>query len=115
MPSKATFNRLVNALSAGRHTFGSATTRRSAANRPDGPFTVTWAARPGQQVQIDTTPLDVSAVFDDGQARRVELTAAIDVATRTICAAVLRPVGTRAVDASLLLARMLVPEPTRPG
>lgn len=115
MPSKATFNRLVNALSAGRHTFGPATTRRSAANRPDGPFTVTWAARPGQQVQIDTTPLDVSAVFDDGQARRVELTAAIDVATRTICAAVLRPAGTKAVDASLLLARMLVPEPMRPG
>jgi hypothetical protein len=40
---------------------------------------------------------------------------AVDVATRTICAAVLRPVGTKAVDASLLLARMLVPEPMRPG
>jgi putative transposase len=39
----------------------------------------------------------------------------VDVATRTICAAVLRPVGTKAVDAALLLARMLVPEPMRPG
>jgi hypothetical protein len=28
---------------------------------------------------------------------------------------VLRPVGTKAVDAALLLARMLVPEPMRPG
>jgi hypothetical protein len=37
------------------------------------------------------------------------------VATRTITAAVLRPVGTKAVDAALLLARMLVPEPMRPG
>ncbi len=37
------------------------------------------------------------------------------MATRTICAAVLRPVGTKAVDAALLLARMLVPEPMRPG
>jgi hypothetical protein len=45
-------------------------------------------------VQIDTTPLDVLAVFDDGHPRRVELTGAIDVATRTICAAVLRPAGT---------------------
>ena len=27
----------------------------------------------------------------------------------------LRPVGTKAVDAALLLARMLVPEPMRPG
>ncbi|PMR62196.1 integrase [Verrucosispora sp. ts21] len=115
LPPKSTFHRLVAALSVGQHTFGAATTRRSTANRPGGPFTVTWAARPGQQVQIDTTVLDVMVVFDDGQARRVELTAAVDVATRTICAAVLRPVGTKAVDASLLLARMLVPEPMRPG
>ncbi|AQY20234.1 hypothetical protein T261_00963 [Streptomyces lydicus] len=46
---------------------------------------------------------------------RADLTIAVDVATRTICAAVLRPVGTKAVDASLLLARLLVPEPMRPG
>src|SRR6185437_9224751 len=32
-----------------------------------------------------------------------------------ICAAVLRPVGTKAVDAALLLAKMLVPEPMRRG
>ncbi|WP_307840969.1 Mu transposase C-terminal domain-containing protein [Streptomyces sp. GESEQ-4] len=37
------------------------------------------------------------------------------MATRTICAAVMRPAGTKAVDASLLLAKMLVPEPLRPG
>ncbi|KQY38747.1 integrase [Nocardia sp. Root136] len=115
MPSKATFNRLVAAMSTGRHTFGSAKTRRSAANRPEGAFTPTWASRPGQHVQIDTTPLDVLAAFDDGTARRVELTAVVDVATRTIAAAILRPVGTKAIDASLLLARMLVPEPMRPG
>ncbi|WP_345494905.1 hypothetical protein [Nocardia callitridis] len=115
LPSKATFNRLVTSMTTGRHTFGSAKTRRSAANRPPGAFTVTWASRPGQHVQIDTTPLDVLAVFDDGVARRVELTAAVDVATRTIGAGLLRPVGTKAVDASLLLARMLVPEPMRPG
>jgi hypothetical protein len=39
----------------------------------------------------------------------------LDVATRTIAAAVLRPEGTKAVDAAVLLARMLVPEPMRPG
>ncbi|APE10925.1 DDE-type integrase/transposase/recombinase [Rhodococcus ruber] len=115
LPSKATFNRLVATMSTGRHTFAAATTRRSAANRPTGPFTVTWASRPGQHVQIDTTPLDVLAMFDDGIARRIELTAAVDVATRTLAAGVLRPMGTKAVDASLLLARMLVPEPMRPG
>src|SRR5258708_4798839 len=36
-------------------------------------------------------------------------------ATRTIRAAVLPPIGTKAVDESLLLAKMLVPEPMRPG
>jgi len=115
IPSPATFYRLVDALAVGRHTFGSATTRRSTANRPSGTFTPTFAARPGEHVQIDTTPLDVLVIFDDGLAGRPELTIAVDVATRTICAAVLRPENTKAVDASLLLARMLVPEPMRPG
>ncbi len=115
MPSRATFYRLVAALSAGRHTFGKATTRRSMANRPAAPFTPTIATRPGEQVQIDSSPLDVLAVYDDGMTGRVELTMAVDVATRTICAAVLRPAATKAVDAALLLARILVPEPMRPG
>ncbi|NYS18545.1 DDE-type integrase/transposase/recombinase [Streptomyces sp. SJ1-7] len=115
LPSKNTFYRLIDALSAGRHTFGSAVTRRQAANRPQGPFTPTFADRPGEQVQIDSTPLDVMVVLDSGLTARADLTIAVDVATRTVCAAVLRPVGTKAVDASLLLARMLVPEPMRPG
>src|SRR6266851_4069670 len=115
LPSTATFYRLLDVLASGRHTFGSAVTRRQTANRPDGVFTATIAARPGEQVQIDGTPLDVMAVMDDGVAGRPELVAAVDVATRTICAAVLRPVGAKAVDAALLLARMMVPEPMRPG
>jgi transposase InsO family protein len=115
MPSQATFYRLVAVLSQGRHTFGQATTRRSLANRPPRPFTPMVAARPGELVLIDSTLLDVLAVFDDGVTGRAELTAAVDIATRTICAGVLRPVGTKAVDAALLLARMLVPEPMRPG
>lgn len=113
--SKATFNRLVARLDAGRHTFGAATTRRSLAGKPHGPYTVALSVRPGQYVHIDSTPLDVLAMFDDGIGRRMELIAAVDIATRTICAAVLRPRGAKAVDACLLLARMLVPEPMRPG
>lgn len=115
MPSRATFYRLVNALSEGRHSFGAATSRRSQARRPQAPFTPTMAARPGEVIQIDTTPLDVLAILDDGVTGRIELSIAIDVATRTICAAILRPAGTKAVDAALLLARVLVPEPMRPG
>lgn len=115
MPSDPTYYRLVKTVSEGRHTFGSAQTRRSLADRPQRPFTPTMAARAGEQVQIDTTPLDVMAVLDDGVLGRVELTAAIDVASRTLCAGLLRPAGTKAVDAAAVLARILVPEPMRPG
>ncbi|MEV1005686.1 hypothetical protein [Nonomuraea sp. NPDC050202] len=115
LPGRTAFYRLIDTLSTGRHTFGSAVTRRQLANRPQGPFTPTLADRPGEQVQIDSTPLDVMVLLDSGVAVRADLTIAVDVATRTICAAVLRPVGTKAVDASLLLAKMLVPEPMRPG
>ncbi|MDG4780379.1 Mu transposase C-terminal domain-containing protein [Micromonospora sp. WMMD961] len=115
VPARSAFYELIAALSVGRHSFGAATTRRSLANRPDGPFTPTAATRPGQLVQIDSTVLDVMVVLDSGVLGRPDLTMVIDVATRTIAAAVLRPSGTKAVDAALLLARMLVPEPMRPG
>jgi Mu transposase, C-terminal len=115
VPPPSTFYRLLAGLDAGGHAFGAATTRRSLANRPDGPFGTVLALRPGQLVQIDTTPLDVLAVLDDGMTGRVELTTLLDLATRTLCAAVLRPHGTKAVDVALLLARALVPEPMRPG
>jgi putative transposase len=115
LPGKTTFYKLIEALSTGRHTFASAVTRRQTANRPEGVFSPTFAARPGEQVQIDSTPIDVMVLLDTGMPVRADLTIAVDVATRTICAAVLRPVGTKAVDAALVLARMLVPEPMRPG
>ncbi|MGO9164286.1 MAG: integrase, partial [Streptosporangiaceae bacterium] len=72
------------------------------------------AAAPGEVVQIDSTPLDVLVLLDDGVPGRVELTGMIDVATRVVPAAVLRPT-TKSVDASVLLARALTPEPARPG
>lgn len=115
LPGKTTFYKLLNTLASGKHTFGSAATRRQEANRPAGQFTPTFAARPGEQVQIDSTPIDVMVMLDTGETVRADLTIAVDIATRTICAAALRPVGTKAVDAALLLARMLVPEPMRPG
>ncbi|MGC0379666.1 hypothetical protein RKD28_007182 [Streptomyces sp. SAI-229] len=77
-------------------------------------FTPATALRPGEQVQVDTTRLDVLALFDDGRLARPELTIAVDVATRAILAAVLCPSATKAVDAALLLAEMAVPHPTRP-
>jgi transposase InsO family protein len=114
VPSERTLYRLFDTLSRGRHTTGSASTRRSLAARPAGMFSAWPVAAPGEVMQIDSTPLDVLVLLDDGVPGRVELTGMIDVATRTVTAAVLRPT-TRSVDASVLLARSLTPEPMRPG
>jgi len=84
LPGRTTFYKLMDVLSTGRHTFGSAVTRRQTANRPAGSFTPTFAARPGEQVQIDSTPLDVMVLLDTGLPVRAELTIVVDVATRSI-------------------------------
>ena len=81
---------------------------------PDGPFGRREANAPGELMEIDSTPLDVLVRLSDGVVGRVELTALVDVATRTVTAAVLRPT-TKAPDASVLLARTVTPEPMRPG
>ncbi len=114
LPSERTLYRLFGRLEAGRHTTGSASTRRSLAARPEGPFGQVPAAAPGDVMQIDSTPLDVLVRLDNGVPDRVDLTGIIDVATRTVTAAVLRP-ATKSVDASVLLARTVTPEPMRPG
>ncbi|WP_435792392.1 integrase [Actinacidiphila glaucinigra] len=114
MPSRATFYRIFEKLSHGIHVTGSARTRRSLADQPEGPFRYEQVAAPGELMQIDSTPLDALVRLDEGVAGRVELCGLVDVATRTIAAAVLRPT-TKSVDASLLLARALTPEPMRPG
>ena len=113
-PSRATMFRLFSRLSAGKHTTGSAATRRSLAGRPQRMFSRAYPAAPGELMEIDSTPLDVLVMLDDGVPGRVELTGIIDVATRTVPAAVLQP-SVRSVDASVLLARTLTPEPMRPG
>jgi hypothetical protein len=114
LPSDRAFYRLASRLSQGRHTFGSARTRRSAAKPPEGPFGTVTAIRPGEWMQVDSTPIDVRVVLDTGVVDRAELTWLIDLATRSIPAAVLRPT-TKAADAAVLLARALTPEPMRPG
>ncbi len=114
MPGRATFYRLFERMTVGRHTTGSARTRRSLANRPDGPFGQATAARPGEIMEIDSTPFDVMVMLGDGVPGRAEMTGMVDLATRTVTAAVLRPT-TKAVDASLLLARTATPEPVRPA
>jgi hypothetical protein len=81
LPGRSTFYKLIDAVATGRHTFGSAVTRRQTANRPQGLFTSTHASRPGEQVQIDSTPIDVLVLLDNGVPVRADLTIAVDVAT----------------------------------
>ena len=106
--------RIAAELDRGGHVFGAATTRRTTANRPDRPFTAGVEMRPGKQVHIDTNTVGIMCRYADGVTRRAELTLAVDVATRTICAGVIVP-STKAVDAVAVLARMVVPDPLRPG
>ncbi|MFF9476941.1 Mu transposase C-terminal domain-containing protein [Streptomyces roseolus] len=113
VPSQATLYRLVTNLARpGERPSGPV--RQVPASVEGRAFTPATALRPGEQVQIDTTRLDVLALFDDGRLARPELTIAVDVATRSILAAVLCPSTTKAVDAALLLAEMAVPHPARP-
>ncbi|MGO4584263.1 Mu transposase C-terminal domain-containing protein [Arthrobacter sp. 2RAF6] len=113
-PSLSTFRRLVARLREGRHATGSARTRRTLDQQPDGPFGAVYPVRPGELMQIDSTPVDIAVELGPETVGRVELTALVDIATRSICAAVLRPT-TKAVDAALLLARCMTPELMRPG
>lgn len=114
MPSRTAFYRLLEAVSTGRHLFGSARTRRSLGKQPKRMFGQLTAGRPGEVMEIDSTPLDVLVVHDDGTVDTCELTGLVDLATRTLAAVVLRP-STKSVDAALLLARAMTPELMRPG
>lgn len=115
LPSTRTFFRLFADLDRGRMTTGSAKTRRSLANRPDRPFAPMGVSRPGEQVQIDSTSLDVLIQLDGCLVDRPDLTIMLDVATRTLVSAVIRPGSTKSVDLIVVLARALVPYDRRPG
>jgi hypothetical protein len=128
--SPATFYRLLERLG-----ISSASLRRPTQQRideaalPIPPYTPTSASMLGEQVQIDSTGLDIIALGDDGRPVQLELTCAIDVATRSIIGALIVPKSpgrgargrrlggraTKSFDAVLMLAQALAPTPARPG
>lgn len=114
VPSVTTLRRMVLQMREGRHVLGSARTRRTLSQQPQREFGRVAPVMPGELVQIDSTPLDVAVVFDQDVVGRVELTAMVDVATRTIMAVAVRP-STKAADLGALLAHAVTPEPMRPG
>ncbi|MBV9025019.1 MAG: hypothetical protein JO362_14795 [Streptomycetaceae bacterium] len=133
--SPATFYRLLERLgittqnahdTAARHAAGPATS----AQRPGSARRATWARWPGELVQIDTTGLDVLVLGDDGRAIPVELTIAVDVATRSIVGSLIVPKltgrtggagrwaagrATRSFDTMQVVAQTTAPLPARPG
>jgi len=113
MPSAATMYRLLAQVDPSRRAMGSAATRRSLENRPEQ-FSSLGVSAPGEQVQIDSTMLDVFVRMPDGRAERVELTVMIDVASRSLLSAIVNPHGTKSVDLVVGLARALVPADRRP-
>lgn len=115
VPSQTTMYRILRKLERDRSPFGAATTRRSKFNRPDRPWGTRHPQRPGELVEIDSTPLDLMVIYPDGTTGRIDVTAAVDIATRTILAVIARPVATKAVDAAVLLAKAMTPLTLQPG
>lgn len=112
VPSRATLYRLIDLIEGGRHTFGSARTRRTTANQPKHMHGKRVGLRPGEQVLIDTTPMEI-LVECDGEPVRPDLTILLDEASRSVPAAIVT-VGTRSIDLIVVLARALVPYAFRP-
>jgi hypothetical protein len=115
LPSRSTLYRALDNLEKSRHPFGNATTRRTQANKPNRTWGGQAPSRPGELTEVDSTPMDLMVIYPDGTTGRVDLTVMLDIATRTLCAAILRPVATKSVDAAVLLARALTPLPMQPG
>ena len=115
LPSRSTLYRHFDQLDRSRSSFAKATTRRSKAIRPDRTFHPITPSRPGEIVEIDSTPLDLFVQMPDGTVARPELTYAIDVATSTIGATLLHAKAAKSVDiGAVLLTRMLTRIETQP-
>lgn len=114
LPRSTAYRELAK-LDRGRFSFGPATSRQSQATSPDRGWGSSVALYPGQEVQLDSTPLDAWALLADGTKSRVDLAVAIDVATRTIGAAILRPQAAKTVDAVEMVNRAMMPLHRVPG
>lgn len=109
--SRNTFARIVEEVLAPTGLFRlPAKSRRSQAAGPSEGLGSLVAERPGEYVAIDTTSLDVFAIDPfTFQWVGLDLTAALDVCTRSILAFRLTPYSTQGVDLALLLSDLLSP------
>jgi hypothetical protein len=68
--SQTTLYRILAKLEKSRHPFGNATTRRTQAARPDRTWGGQAPSRPGELVEIDSSPLDLMVICPDGSSGR---------------------------------------------
>ncbi|ROS23716.1 helix-turn-helix domain-containing protein [Cellulomonas sp. PhB150] len=111
LPHRASAYRRLAVLDKGRHTFGSAKSRRSVAERPEGVLGRLRADRPGQYVVLDTNDLDVFAM-EPVTCRwvAVKLTVAMDLFSRCILGLRLTPVSSKAADVANVLFQCVRPQ-----
>ena len=117
LPSRATLYRTVANLERGPPPVrGRHHPPQRSRTDPTARSAVASPTRPGELMEIDSTPLDLMVVYPDGTTGRPDLTVLFDLATRTISATMLRAVATKSVDvAAFLLAKALTPLPMQPG
>jgi len=116
IPSRKTFNALLDRLDAGRGTFGHAKSKRERANQPKVTYRPLEVVRPGEAVVIDATPLDAFAIDPLSlEWVQVRLTVALDLYSGSIVAWRFTPGAEKSVDAALLLYNVLRPKAMRAG
>jgi transposase InsO family protein len=114
MPSDRSMYRYISMLSIGKHTTGSAKTRQSVANRPQGVNAQRHESLPGAEVQVDSTKMDILVRKSDGTAVRPTLTVMVDRNTRSILAHTVLFTAAKSEDHVGLLLRALTPSQNRP-
>ena len=89
--------------------------RRSALKTPNTPYRPTLTARPGAEVQADTTVLNVWCLDEAGRAVRPRLSTMIDKHTRMITSWIITLADPTAQDLAIMFAESLVPYPLIEG
>lgn len=112
IPSDSTLRRLFDAHDLNKRSTGKATTRRTEANRPDRTFRPLTVTRPGEIVEADSTPVNITILMPDGKKiSRPILTILVDRCTRSIIAWAFHEDSTTGYDIAYLIARALRPLP----
>ncbi|WP_394278372.1 Mu transposase C-terminal domain-containing protein [Microbacterium sp.] len=109
-PKATTRNEVFDELDRGRGLFkGSTGRRRSNASRPTPPYGRLRASRPGEVLILDTTRFNVFGLDALGRWDSVELTAAMDLSSRTIRGLRMTPRSTKAIDVTGVLFEAMQP------